>query len=920
MTVQDLRPNSQDTSAFYLGNIYEVLADPNATRASIPSPVTKPPPFSRPRYAVWVNSLWFLSLVMSLSCALWATSLHQWARRYIRVTQPARCGPEKRARMRAFYANGVEKMHISWAVEGLPTLLHLSLFLFFGGLVIFLNNVDQEVFLCVVSWIGVFSVVYGLITMLPLIRQDSPYYSPLSILAWVSYASIQYVICKVLASITFGRYCTFETWQRYCEVRNRYYSWMLGGVEKKAEEMAEEQSSKIDVGIFGWTISALGDDHSLEKFIEAVPGFFNSKLVKDFREHLPQDLSIRLYFTIREFLRRTLSSNSVIDSVKLHRLDISLTAINWNRFFGVKHFLEYILINHWDQVPKTVKIWHTLAPWCTNNDQDIAQYAQAIIGKVLWTVRERDDRWFELAARVYDLPERDLRDYFTSDDDSGSLALLIHLTRTSFRSDLPYEVLGAFSQIDVRNTLLGLRHDFCTLWNEIVQKAMKEGSYSKPVYILREIRHHYIALHQGTDAAPTAFSPSTHRFDRILVEPSSYPLCDIASHRPDYVSLAPTRNDHSPNASLHHSISGRSTASRRVKEASTIARPASSSHPITLIGDSSQAPVATSPALPDHTGPRSTDVSIPGTVAAALQLNSPAATLSHPLERTTQRDMVAPCTEPDITQILSTASLPAALAPVPASTPPILNKSLESCDTDTASTSNPLLPASSTVGFSIHASPPPSRVPPFPNAESLALLSSATPSRSTGNATLPHLRARGLVNTESMCFANAVLQLLVHSAPFWHPFRELDNLEGPRGSGVPETSDGATPLVDAMLRFFEEFRFKEKDQPPAQEPPQQVAEGKSREQEQAKKEENADSFESSYMYDAMKEKIQLKNLLVRYRATHRPAVTDSCWPNVYRRANSRTRKSFSVSTWTRLMKNCSRCSLLLVTSQLLLRP
>ena len=157
MTVQDLRPNSQDTSAFYLGNIYGVLADPNATCASIPSPVGKPPPFSPPRYAVWVNSLWFLSLGMSLSCALWATSLQQWARRYIRVTQPARCSPEKRARMRAFFANGAEKMHIPLVLEGLPTLLHLSLFLFFGGLIIFLFNVDQEVFLWVVSWIGFFS-------------------------------------------------------------------------------------------------------------------------------------------------------------------------------------------------------------------------------------------------------------------------------------------------------------------------------------------------------------------------------------------------------------------------------------------------------------------------------------------------------------------------------------------------------------------------------------------------------------------------------------------------------------------------------------------------------------------------------------------------------------------------------------------
>ena len=56
-------------------------------------------------------------------------------------------------------------MHISWAVEGLLTLLHPSLFLFFGGLVIFLFHVDHEVSRYVVWWIGLFSMVYGLITL-----------------------------------------------------------------------------------------------------------------------------------------------------------------------------------------------------------------------------------------------------------------------------------------------------------------------------------------------------------------------------------------------------------------------------------------------------------------------------------------------------------------------------------------------------------------------------------------------------------------------------------------------------------------------------------------------------------------------------------------------------------------------------------
>ena len=66
VSLQDLRPNSQETSAFYLGKLDEPQADPNVPRPSTPSAVAIPP-FSPPRYAIWVNSLWFLSLVISLS-------------------------------------------------------------------------------------------------------------------------------------------------------------------------------------------------------------------------------------------------------------------------------------------------------------------------------------------------------------------------------------------------------------------------------------------------------------------------------------------------------------------------------------------------------------------------------------------------------------------------------------------------------------------------------------------------------------------------------------------------------------------------------------------------------------------------------------------------------------------------------------
>ena len=104
---------------------------------------------------------------------------------------------------------------------------------------------------------------------------------------------------------------------------------------------------------------------------------------------------------------------------------------------------------------------------------------------------------------------------------------------------------------------------------------------------------------------------------------------------------------------------------------------------------------------------------------------------------------------------------------------------------------------------------------------------------------------------------NAVLQLLVHSPPFWNLFTKLGNLKGQRGA---ENGGSATPLVDATIRFFEEFTFKEKDPPSLQE----VTRGKLRKDEKEKKENKvADPFEATYMYDAMREKRQLEDLLVR---------------------------------------------------------
>jgi hypothetical protein len=725
-------------------------------------------------------------------------------------------------------------MHIPWAVEGLPMLLHLSLFLFFGGLAIFLFNVDREVFSYVICWIGLFLVVYGLITLLPIFRHNSPYHSPLSTPVGFLYARIHHFTFRILASITLGDFWSYRTW-RFCrDLSDRYQGWVLGGVEKAAEETASKRSSEIDVQILDWTISALGDDDSLKNFFEAIPGFFNSKLV-DHQSRFPEELVKKFRDVLGGFLVRTWSANSVDDSEKARRLDISLNATDRIRETHDPFILHHILFQLGNKKLLTVEMRHNIASRITNNNQDIPADVQRIIPSILFSVWQQNDSWVTLAARLYGLPERDV----TLRGDDLSLAVLIRISRQYLRSDyFNWEVLEPLSQLDIGNTLPRLQRDFCTLWNEIVQEARNRGTYHFLVDILVLIRHLYIALHRGTDAAPIAFSASTVWNDDVLFTIYSYPFCNLASHRPDstaHVSfplpIQPDTPDDSPDALSPPPTHGDDTASRQVEEVNNVVQSTTSE-----IGATSYDTDITSPTNPVHSNSRPTGASPTVIVDPALQDITSSATLPHILEGGEQEDsdIVAPRAELKTGQILSTASTHA-LPPISTS---LSNAPSESHDAGVGSVSNS------------------SHLPP------LSIGSSTPVSRPTESATLPRLRPRELVNTMNICFVNAVLQLLVNLPPFWNLFRELGDLKAQRGTGLPETGGGATPLLDATVRFFKEFSVGE-GLPSKQRRSQPATDGTSRAGEEKKGDDVVDSFEPTYMYDAMKEKMQLKHLLVR---------------------------------------------------------
>ena len=707
--------------------------------------------------------------------------------------------------MRALFAEGVDNMHVPWAVEGLPTLLHLSLFLFFGGLAFFLFDVDREVFSYVVWWIGLFCLVYGMITVLPLIWQDSPYHSPLSTPVWFLATAARLVFGILYAIIVFCSFCNFRYVRIYFRLMGQdYRRRMLGGVEKVVEEAVSKRLSKIDISILDWTITSLGDDDSLKNFFEAIPGFFNSKLVEHLETNIPEELVKKYDDALNGFLERTWSSNSVNDPEKLRRLDIATNAMSVARQFSISF-------------------------------KERGGMPQATMARILLSMQERDDRWITLAARVSDLSEQELRENIGHGDDSMLLAIFIHFARQYLHSNIVSYPKGleAFPEFDICNTFPRLQHDFCTLWNEIVQEARKLRPFSLPANILYEIRHHYIALHQGTCPARMPYSlrrnfdPSFHL--------SSYPECNLASHRPGSVAQQPALSPSQTDAD--------NTASRQAEQVKNVVEPPSISNLMTTseIGATSHGPDTTRPTSPVHSGSRPTGGSSTAFEAAAPQDITSTATSSHPPGGSEHQDpdIVAPGAEPGTSQILSTASThpPAPIhAPIPTSPPNSPSKSYNAGVTSARVSNSSYFPPPS-IGSSIPASRP------------------------TASATLPRLRARGLVNTGNICFVDAVLQLLVNLPPFWKLFRELGDQMGQRGPGVPETGGGATPLLDATMRFLNEFIVQEL--PPTKEQSQPAIGGTST----AEKEKNVvDSFEPTYMYDAMKEKRQLKSMLVRSRA------------------------------------------------------
>ncbi|KAJ7088502.1 hypothetical protein B0H15DRAFT_780654, partial [Mycena belliarum] len=162
--IESYRTLQEDSGAMTVKLLSQLVT--TATNTTMPSLSTTQNEVFQPALTSLIcNALWFISLCLSITCALLATLVEQWAREFLHKTEK-RPSPIRRARVFSFLYFGVHRFGMHGVVDLIPLLLHLSLILFLAGLIAFLCPINQIMVVLIGVLLGAFLMLYCVLTLL----------------------------------------------------------------------------------------------------------------------------------------------------------------------------------------------------------------------------------------------------------------------------------------------------------------------------------------------------------------------------------------------------------------------------------------------------------------------------------------------------------------------------------------------------------------------------------------------------------------------------------------------------------------------------------------------------------------------------------------------------------------------------------
>jgi Family of unknown function (DUF6535) len=310
------------TVASILVESYKKLS-PNSGDHSPHSPTTT---------IVCVNTVWALSLVLSLTSALLAILIQQWVRRYTELPLFPRLSGE-RARVRSYLFLGTLNFGMHHAVEAAPMLLHLSVFLFLIGLVMFFFIVHKTVAIVLSIFVGITGMAYFTLSILPCLYRNCPYGTPVSSILWCLWHASAFFATFCLrcilrrfhallvpynqGDIESGKQRTLTQWLNTMDNSlDKHGKYLKDGFRFSIIQGALEAPVVVDVKALAWLLKlpAMAEKGKIQDFVVNTPGDMLAQLMSVpiesgsivFRDHLLALLRSCVPHTVEldEFVRR----------------------------------------------------------------------------------------------------------------------------------------------------------------------------------------------------------------------------------------------------------------------------------------------------------------------------------------------------------------------------------------------------------------------------------------------------------------------------------------------------------------------------------------------------------------------------------------------------------------------------------------
>jgi hypothetical protein len=358
---------------------------------------------------------------------------------------------------------------------------------------------------------------------------------------------------------------------------------------KTAEEYAFKLKPDIDYKSLLWTFESLHEDKDYEEFFEGLPRLCDSHIGEELelKKNFIEPYKDRLSNALIGLIGRTLISNLVEEFVKHRRMNIFIKAMESKStsLFDPPQVLRRVLFDDWHGLLGYIEFGLTMRDWTnTSNSASITSfYAQCVATLTISIIEKRDKRWIQLAT----VDGQPLSGSLHHNEDHHTILLTpaIYVVRMAVQtysgSNLEVtdrnkiliasrKTLGAVCKLDIQQTLPEVQHEFCDLWNKLVNVARTNQCRDTRLFcmkMLKNIRKLYIALH---GAPRTAFN-ATDDWEQVMDNPYFYPECTEKSHRPSlwFADLqvdasqtqagAPTPSDmtfpepHSPTHPIHSS-------------------------------------------------------------------------------------------------------------------------------------------------------------------------------------------------------------------------------------------------------------------------------------------------------------------------------------------------------------------------------